>query len=86
MGDLANTLGGIGSFLAGIAASAGFLVGVFRISKKERRRAAESAAKRAMDELLDAVADGQVTAEELEQVRRTLRHEDAEHRQEGEPA
>lgn len=84
MGDLATLLGGIGSLLGGITGSIALAIGFLRTSKKERKQAAEGAAERAMGELLDAVADGQITAEELEQVRRTLRHKDdgGNHREE----
>lgn len=85
VGDLATLLGGIGSLLGGLTSSVALAIGFFRISQRERGRAAESAAERAMDELLDAVADGQVTAEELEQVRRTLRHEEGGERREHRP-
>jgi len=83
VGDLATLLSAIGTFGTFILSSAAFVITGQRISKGERKDAAvlaaekakedaERAAEKAFDKLLDKLADGQLTADEVEEIREDL--------------
>lgn len=83
MGDLATLLSALGTFGTFVLSSAAFVVGWQRTSRTERKDAAEIAAEeaknateiateKAFDKLLDRLADGQLTADEVEEIREDL--------------
>ena len=83
MGDLATLLSALGTFGTFVLSSAAFVIGWQRTSKGERKDAAEQAAEnakrdteiateKAFDRLLDKLADGQLTADEVEEIRGDL--------------
>lgn len=83
MGDLATLLSALGSFGMFVLSSAAFAVGLQRTSKSERKDAAVDAAERAkdavevatekaFDKLLEKLSDGQLTADEVQEIREDL--------------
>lgn len=83
MGDLATLLSALGTFGGFVLSSAAFVIGWQRTSASERKDAAENGAQRAkdvaevateraFDKLLEKLADGQLTADELEEIREDL--------------
>lgn len=69
MGDLATLLGAIGTMFTGVTSSVALVVTWLRSSRRERKDAATDAADRAVEEMLTAVADGQITVDELAKLR-----------------
>lgn len=81
MGDVAALLQAIGGLSGLVTAAAGAFVLVWttvRNSRKERHKAAEKAASRALQELAEAAKDGEITADEIDQVLRKLQGGDEE--------
>lgn len=84
MGDLVTLLGAIGSIVLAATSTLAFVVETLRSSKKERKDAAAIAAERtqqvaaehAMDELLEALGDGKISAEEIAKIRQHLHEGD----------
>jgi hypothetical protein len=83
VGDLATLLSALGTFGTFVLSSAAFVIGWQRNSTSERKGAAENAAERAkdvaevatekaFDKLLEKLVDGQLTADEVEEIREDL--------------
>lgn len=83
MGDLATLISALGTFGTFVLSSAAFVIGWQRTSKVERKDAAaiaaekadhdaEIATEKAFDRLLDRLADGQLTADEVQEIRQDL--------------
>jgi hypothetical protein len=90
VGDLATLVSALGTFGSFLVSSIALSVGVLRNSNKERNAAAETAAARtqdvvetahekALEELLDKLSDGNLSAEEVAEIRD---HLNPQHRKE----
>ena len=69
MSDLATLLGAIASLVTALGGASAGIILALRTSRKERPAAAEQAAEL----LLDAAADGEISPDELAQLRKQLR-------------
>lgn len=83
MGDLATLVSALGTFGSFLVSSIALSVGVLRTGNRERKAAAETAAERAkdvvetaqeqaLDELLDKLQDGQLSVEDVAEIREHL--------------
>ena len=69
MSDLATLLGAIASLVTALGGASAGIILALRTSRKERPAAAEQAAEL----LLEAAADGEISPDELAQLRKQLR-------------